>query len=136
MKWQVTDKKYNPATGKTQEYNIAIDTTEKDNMVEVRVTVPPCPRGQRPVTWHATNVLSWLKEKGLNVVDTLQTETLTDATAKTGTYSFSLRQKQNKVRHAKTNKTRKNIVRPPTKPADKLSVTNHIVTSNSTTETE
>jgi len=110
MKWQVLDKKHNPAKNKTQEYNITLETTEKNNTVEVKVTVPACPKGQRPVVWHAINVLNWLQQKGYDVTDVLQSETLTDASAvgQTGTYSFSLGQPRNKVKQTRTNKTKKN----------------------------
>jgi hypothetical protein len=136
MKWQVTDKKYNPATRKTQEYNIVIETTEKNNMVKAEVTVPACPRGQRPVVWHTTNVSTWLKEKGFDIADILQTETLSDTTNMTGTYSFSLKQKQHKNKQRNTNKIRKTLVKPSIAAPNRLSATDDIVVSNLITETE
>lgn len=134
MKWQVIDKKHNSAKNITQEYNITLETTEKNNIVEVKVTVPVCPRGQRPVTWHATNVLNWLQQKGYDVVDALQTETLTDATAQTGTYSFSLKQKQNKTKQSRTSKTKKNSTKSSLTP--RTTTTANVVTSNLNTDVE
>jgi hypothetical protein len=136
MKWQVVDKKYNSAKNTTQEYNITLETTEENNTVEVKVTVPACPKGQRPVTWNAINVLNWLQQQGYNVSNTLSSETLTDASAiaNTGTYSFSIKQAQNKTKQTKTNKTRKNSTK--SSAPSRTDKTANVVTSNLNIDTE
>ena len=136
MKWQVIDKKHNSAKNKTQEYNITLEATEDNNIVEVKVTVPACPRGQRPVAWHTTNVSDWLREKGYDIASVLQSQTITDAStvAQTGTYSFSLKQTQNKVKQTRTNKTKKNSTKSSAdSKTDRISKT---VTSALNTDTE
>lgn len=94
MKWQVVDEKHNSAKNIIQKYNIDIETTKSGNTLEAKVTVPACPRGQRPVVWSELDVMRWLNEKGYDITSTLQSETLSDAVANTVTYSFSLKQKQ------------------------------------------
>ena len=94
MKWQVVDEKYNPGKKITQKYNIDISASKKENILEVKVTVPACPRRQRPVSWHSHDVIRWLKEEGYDIGDTLKSETLTDVKNNTATYLFSLKQKQ------------------------------------------
>lgn len=90
MKWQITDKKTNLATGKVQEYVITLDTTQTSDRLVVEVTVPECPRNQRPVTWHARDVCGWLAEKGIKVDKTLKRETLKDIYTCKAEYTFSL----------------------------------------------
>tara|TARA_R110000824_G_scaffold399263_1_gene604499 strand:+ start:10895 stop:11293 length:399 start_codon:yes stop_codon:yes gene_type:complete len=132
MKWQVTDKKYNPATGKTQEYNIAIDTTEKDNMVEVRVTVPVCHRDSRPVTWNSHDVIGWLKENNIVVESIIRDYALENTGTCTRTYSFV--KKRNDVKQVRKNKTNKNSTKSPT--VIRPIVTTNTITPNSSTKTK
>jgi len=117
MKWELKETKKNPATGKTQEYKILIETVTRGDVLEAKVTSPNCPRGQRPIIWHTVDVLNWLKQKGLAVDKPLKNNTLTDITSETKTFAFLL----NKTKKASTTKSRSTSTsrsktrKPPTK---------------------
>ena len=114
MKWELKETKKNPATGKTQEYKIIVETTKIDNVLKATVTVPACPRGQRPTSWHSKDVLNWLQQKGIAVDKPLSSKTLTDITSETKTFDFSLIKKTTTPTRTKT--TRGRTKKTPTKP--------------------
>tara|TARA_E500000305_G_C3999117_1_gene226305 strand:+ start:740 stop:1120 length:381 start_codon:yes stop_codon:yes gene_type:complete len=106
MKWELKERKANPATGKIQEYKIIVETTKGTDTIEAKVSVPPCPRGQRPTSWHSSDVSNWLKEKGLDIDKPLTSKTLTDVKAMTKTFTFSLKKKKKIPVQAKTTRSR------------------------------
>lgn len=126
MKWQITDVKKNPGTGKEQKYNITLNTTQNSNKLLVEASVSSCPRGQRPTRWHEGNIIQWLSDKGIKVVETIKKDVLTDIGTCKAEYSFRLPT----VKATTTKASRKNS----RKRTTKQSTLN--ITTTDTTETE
>ena len=105
MKWQIVDKKHNVGKGTIQEYNIELETTQTNNLLEVNVKVNHCPRRQRPVTWNTSDVTKWLNDKGIIVEGSVNTPILQDIGDCTAVFTFKMKKQTtntNKISKKKT----------------------------------
>lgn len=108
MKWQLVDKKHNTGKNVIQEYNIELQTTQVNNLLEVNVKVNHCPRRQRPVTWNVTDVVGWLNDKGLTVGSPLATPILQDIGDCTAVFTFKMKKQTTNNNKVSKKKTKKN----------------------------
>lgn len=105
MKWQIVDKKHNTGKNVIQEYNIELQTTQTNNLLEVNVKVNHCPRRQRPVTWNVTDVVGWLNDKGVTVGGSVKSPILQDIGDCTAVFTFKMKKQTtdtNKISKKKT----------------------------------
>lgn len=107
--WKIQETLENLTTGKTQYYDITIDTHQEDGILNVSISVNECPRGQRPTTWYSNDVTKWLEDKGLRIDKAMKQDVLRDIDGCKATYVFSLKKEKKIIPKSKKSVNKKNL---------------------------